>query len=133
MSRVGGTTALRVEDYPAEQRSWLPRLFTPLNLFITTVNNILNGRVQFGANIPSVDTVLTFNESGAAQRFRWSIALAPVILWVGQATEDGLPVLLQAIWSYDASNQMISVSFVKSNGAALTAGVQYRVVLRIVP
>lgn len=133
MPRIPPLTTLRVEDFPSEERKWLPRLFLPLNQFLTSASNTINGRVDFGANVPAQDMTLSFSFDGSAQRFRWNLAQAPKILWVGQSTEAGLPVALNASWSYDSSTQNVSVSFFKLDGTALTSGTDYRVFVRAVP
>jgi hypothetical protein len=126
-------TTLRVEDFSAEQRAWLPRLFQPLNQFLLSTYNILNGRVEFGANVPCQDETLRFSYGGSAQTFMWKLAGTPSILWVGQATEDAVVTSLQPFWSYDSSTQKISVNFYHLDGSALTVGSQYVVFIRIVP
>lgn len=126
-------TTLRVEDYPSEQRAWLPRLFQPLNQVLTTTYNILNGRVEFGSNIPAVDQVLRFTYSGTSQSFMWSLLNAPAILVVGQATQDGIAVGLQIFWQYNSSTKKVSVDFFTLSGESLTVGSAYIVFLRALP
>jgi hypothetical protein len=133
MARIPPLTTLRVEDFPSEERKWLPRLFLPLNQFLTACSNTINGRVDFGANIPSQDANLSFTFDGSAQRFRWTGSQQPRILWVGQATEAGLPVALNSSWSYDSSTQVVSTAFYRLDGTALTSGTAYKVFVRAVP
>lgn len=133
MPKPNQVTTLRVEDFAAEQRAWLPRLFTPLNQFLTGTFNILNARVDFGANIPCLDQELLFNYGNEAQTFLWTQLPPPRILWVGQCLEDGDPVGLQPFWQYDASTNKLSVDFYKFDGSALTTGSFYKVFLRVVP
>lgn len=136
MSRIPPLTALRVEDFDADQRKWLPRLFLPLNQFLTAVTGCINGRVEFSLNIPAQDQVLSFVFDGVSvQKFAWRLeaTFPPRILWVGQATEAGLPVAVLPNWSYDPSTQTISISFVKLDGSALTSGASYSIFIRTVP
>lgn len=131
--RIPPLTTLRVEDFSGEERKWLPRLFNPLNAFLTAASNALNGRIEFGSNIPCLDSYLQFNFDGLPQRYRWPLNVQPTILIVGQATENALPVSLIPMWSFDSSTQNISVSFTKVGGQALTVGVAYRVFVRAIP
>ena len=133
MGKIAQSTTLRTEDFDADQRKWLPRLFTPLNLFITTVTNAINGQIEFGANIPSQDVALDFTYTGMAQRFTWNGNVTPKILWVGQSYEADVAVALVPIWSYNATNSMISVDFINAHTGALTSGTRYKVFLRVVP
>lgn len=133
MPRIPPLTTLRAEDFAAEQRKWLPRLLLPLNQFLTNASNALNGRIEFGANIPAQDNVLTFSFNGTAQRYRWNLSLPPTILWVGQATENGIPVSLLPEWSFDPSTQNILIGFVTTSGAPLVSGRNYRIFVRAVP
>lgn len=136
MSRIPPLTTLRVEDFDAEQRKWLPRLFLPLNQFFTAVSSAINGRIEFVTNVPAQDQTLDFTFDGSsAQKFAWRLdaTLPPKILWVGQATEAGLAVAVFAQWAYDPSTATISVTFTKSNGSALTTGAEYKIFIRTVP
>jgi hypothetical protein len=133
MAKPNQITTLRVEDFAADQRAWLPRLFTPLNQFLTSTYNVLNGRVEFGSNVPCLDLNLNFSYGGSAQSFTWNLNEAPLILWVGQATEDGAPIALQPSWVYNSSTKMVSVNFFKLDGTALSVGSLYKVFVRAVP
>lgn len=133
MPKIPTLTTLRVEDFPSEQRQWLPRLFVPLNQFLTVVTNTLQGRVDFGANIPALDTALDFTYDGRDSSFTWNNVNAPRILMIGQSTEDGDVVPLTCAWVYNASNNLITATFYKLNGDTLSIGSRYKIFLRTVP
>lgn len=133
MSKIPPLTTLRTEDYPAEERSWLPKLFGPLNQFLTAVTNTINGRVTFGDNIPAVTQQLNFIYDGMERRIAWNLALQPAILWLGQCYEDDESVALLPVWSYSASSGLVSLEFVKADGSELTVGNSYKILVRIVP
>lgn len=133
MPKPNQLTTLRVEDFPSEQRTWLPRLFQPLNQVLLSTYNILNGRVDFGANIPAQDEVLNFTYGGTPQTFIWRLAGTPRILWVGQATQDKAAVTLLPSWEYNSSTQRFSINFYTISGGELTIGSIYTVFVRIVP
>lgn len=136
MSRIPPLTSLRVEDYPGDQRAWLPRLFLPLNQFFTAVTNTLNGRVDFGDNIPAQSANLSFVYDSTSQRIMWSLPTAPTQLWVGQASENGVSIGVVPIWTYDFSAKLVTANFVKINGTSisnLVVGNSYKIAIRIVP
>lgn len=134
MGKIPPLTTLKVEDFEADQRKWLPRLFTPLNAFLTAASNVINGRIEFGSNIPAQDVALKFTHNGSAQRFRWTTpALSPKVLWVGQAWEGTEGIAVVPVWQYDASTQTVSVEFLKLPSSELTVGVEYQIFLRVVP
>jgi hypothetical protein len=108
-------------------------LFQPLNQFLLSTYNILNGRVEFGPNVPCQDQPLKFTYGNAAQSFTWNVAGTPLVLWVGQASEDGVAIALQPSWQYNSSTRMIAVDFFKLDGSALTTGSLYSVFVRVVP
>ena len=133
MSKIPPLTSLRTEDYPAEQRAWLPRLFLPLNQFLTAVTNCLNGRVEFGLNIPAVTQALNFVYDGTSTKIPWSLSGQPSFVWIGQAFENGAAFVCLSSMTYDASASLVYIDFAKASGDALTVGNSYKIVVRIVP
>ncbi len=133
MPKPNQLTTLRVEDFDSAQRSWLPRLFQPLNQFLLSTYNILNGRVDFGANIPCQDQTLRFTYAGNSQAFTYSLNGSPAVLWIGQSTVNAVAVGLQPSWTYDASTRRISLDLFLLNGTALTVGSTYSVFVRVCP
>lgn len=134
MAKIPTLTTLRVEDFPSEPRTWLPRLFTPLNNFLTTVTNTLQGRVNFVSNIPAQDQTLTFTYNGQPQTFAWTLSLQPAVFFVGPSFEQGSAVTLAPTWSYDATRGVVSVNFYKlPSMETLTVGYSYKVFVRVIP
>lgn len=133
MARLPQSSTIRTEDFPAEVRKWVPRLLTPLNLFITSAINLLNGNLTFVDNIPAQDLNFNFTYASASQRFTWNNSRAPKLAWVGMASENGTAFIALPFWSFDASTQMVSIDFKKANGAALTSGSLYKIFVRFVP
>ena len=131
--RIPPLTALRVEDFPSEQRAWLPRMFLPLNSFLTAASSAINGRIEFGSNIPSADLTLSFVYSGVPQRFAWTQVSRPAVALVGSCFEDNQLIGLTPVWAFDSSTQTISMDFYKLDGSALVRGSSYSVFVRIVP
>lgn len=133
MSKVNVPTTFRTEDFESEQRKWLPRLFNPLNLFLTAVVGTINGRIEFGSNIPSQDKLLSFTYDGTPQRFTWNVpGLSPKIAILGEAYEGNDAIALVPVFSYNASTATISLEFKKLNGNDLTTGTLYEIFVRII-
>lgn len=89
--------------------------------------------MDFGDNVPAQTKQLSFVHDGSGQSLAWSLANPPVAFWVGQAYENSIATWLGPVWSYDFSKKLISVSFLKVNGDALTVGNSYKITVRIVP
>lgn len=104
---------LRVEDFDQAQ-NWLDRLFIQLNPMIQSLNQIINGGIDFTANIKSVTkdydlTITTFQPFS----FQWSFTdVPPLDLRIIKALKGGTltPTILLPAWSYNTSNRAITVS-----------------------
>lgn len=102
----------RVEDFQSEQ-SWIGRLFTQLNPFVQSVNQVFDNNVDFTSNIKSVTRDYTIASSFQAFSFQWPyIDASPSILQVIQASKGSqlTPTILMASWSYDATDTLITVN-----------------------
>jgi hypothetical protein len=126
---------LRAEDYDPKVQSWIGRLLSPLNLFITSVTAAINGRLTFSDNMLGQQKVLSFSYSSGTLPMSFSLSFSgtPTSLQVVRATENGAPVIVHAAWS--ATNSSVKITdFVKlANGAAsgLVAGATYNLTVRI--
>lgn len=134
MSRVNANSSLRVEDYPAEERKWLPRLFQPLNLLLTQIVGAINGNIEFGSNIPSQDDNLEFNYSGSFPSYKWGLVRPPKFQLLGRCLEDGVQVSLVLTTAYDASSALVNVTSIfkvtATGSQALQSGSLYKVSIR---
>lgn len=133
MSLIPPLSTLRAEDFPTEVKEWIPRLFTPLNQFLTNASNAINGRIEFGINIPTVDQQINFTEDATARRFLWTKTQFPKVMTVGQAFENSIAIAVIPVWSFDPSTRVISVTFQKVNGQALEVGFEYKIFVRVQP
>ncbi len=101
----------RVEDFSGQQE-WIGRLFIQLNPFVQAVNQLFSGNVDYGTNIKSVTRpydITTFQSFS----FTWPYKdFAPVDLRVVKALKGTTqtPTILEAAWSYDATNTLITVT-----------------------
>lgn len=128
-----GVNTLRVEDFPS-QKDWIERLFYPLNQFITSATQAINGQITFGDNIPGVTQNLrfTYSTSSFPISFRWTFQLQPVEVRLCSAYENDVPVILVFSWSY-ASGQITIQSVFKITSAGvvgLTTGSVYNLTFR---
>lgn len=134
MSTINVTTTLRVEDYPAEQRKWLPRLFQPLNILFTQIAAAINGNVEFGPNIPAQDDALEFNYSGQFPSYSWKVNRTPKFHMLGTCLEDGVQVSLVLTLNFNASSKLIEVVSIfklsASGTQALSSGSLYKINIR---
>jgi hypothetical protein len=136
MSRINATTTLRVEDYPSDQRKWLPRLFQPLNLLFTQLAGAINGNIEFGVNIPSQDNEVEFNYTGddSLPSIEWKLARPPRFHLLGTCLEDGVQVSLVLTTLFDASTSLVMVTsaykLTAAGAEALQTGSFYQLVIR---
>jgi hypothetical protein len=118
---------LRSEDFPSDV-SWLNSLFIQLNPFIQGVSRIFLQNVSFGDNIKSVSqsySITTFQEFS----FQWPYKdVPPAQVQVIQATSgtNQTPTILLAVWSFDKSQNTITVSRLTEVGSASVAPVSGR-------
>lgn len=102
---------LRVEDFPSEQ-NWIGSLFSQLNPFITAVNQVFDGNIDFASNFKTVSrdySISTFQ----AFSLQWPYkSNPPSELTITKATKSSqmTPVILFAAWSYDATNGLLNIS-----------------------
>ncbi len=136
MSLIPALTALRTEDFDPEQRKWIGKLLFPLNQFLTSATNAINGNITYGDNIPCQTQVLNFvygGESDLPKSFLWRLTAGkPIELRVAQALEDGVPCVIGIAWNYANSQVSVSsmVKLTTSGASALTVGSTYIVTLR---
>lgn len=126
---------LRVEDFPPDQGKWLQRLFIQLNPFFQSLNQVLELGVDYLSNIKSVTReyqITTFQSFS----FQWTHKdSAPADLRVIQATKgsQATPVVLLAAWSYNSTNQTVTVTDLleaSSSGVSAVSG-SYKFNIRV--
>lgn len=126
MGRLPSIKNLKTEDY-LEQKSWIGKLLAPLNQFMQVVYSTLNGGIEFGTNIRSQVTEVTY-EVGVTSfpiRFQSSIGKPQGLLVVNVVDISDTPTTLSAAvfpdWSYVQGmvhiNALVGLS---------TAGKKYR-------
>lgn len=140
MSRIRATQRLTVEDFP-EQKSWIGKLISPINDYITQSIKILNEGILFGDNFIGKDHQFDFvYQSDAISLpigFLWTFAASPKALQVVSALENEQPVNLSASWQYTTDGQVRLVGIVKFTSAPavalLTTGSRYKIRVRVTP
>ena len=134
-------SGIRVEDFPS-QKDWMPKLLGPLNQFLLSATNAINGNLTLTDNIPcqTITLIFTANGSDFPKNISWSInqnnnnasLTPPVELRVCSATENGSAIAVVPAWSY--ANGTITISYItkltRSAASALTVGAVYKIILR---
>ncbi len=123
---------LRVEDFPTEQ-TWIGRLFTQLNPYIQAVSQLFDQNIDFFTNIKSISkdyTVTSFQEFS----FQWPYKEVPNDLRITKATKttQATPTILLPSWSYDSTQQSITVTNIleiTSSGVFVLSG-RYQFTIR---
>jgi hypothetical protein len=132
---IQNQNTVRTEDFE-NQQGWIDKLLFPLNQFILSTINAVNGNITFGDNIPCQTQTLTFTYAATSdfpKTFAWKYKSRPIELRVCQAAENGVSIALIPIWSYGNGTITISnlLKLTTAGVVALTAGSQYVVTLRV--
>jgi len=139
MAQIPPVKTLRVEEFPDEQKAWIGKLITPLNLFMTITANSLSSALTFGSNIQGQEYLLDFTynvPSDLPKSFRNDLPVRPRALTLVSATENGLPVILAHSWQLTSDQQVQISDLVKltsSGVSALVAGARYQARFRSMP
>jgi hypothetical protein len=134
MAQIPAISNLRTEDFPGQEK-WISRLFFPLNQFLETVTNAINGNITHGDNIPCQTQQLLFVYGAITdfpKIFKWTLPVAPVEIRVCSATENGTAIAMAVAWSYSAGTVTISqlLKLTSTGVVPMTSGATYNVVLR---
>ncbi len=111
--RLFNQVVFRTEDYPSEQK-WIPKFFTQLQPFLTSVATIINGNIDFATNIRSVTQNYNLNiVSFQPFSFQWGYKdVVPNQVQVIQASKGTgqTPCVLLCAWSYSFSTGAITIN-----------------------
>jgi hypothetical protein len=128
---------LRVEDFPKEQRKWLPQLFGPLNQFLTSITSALQQQLDFRSNTLGQEQNLSFAWSSDSAslpiKFALKISAPPAALYVCQASENKVPVIVVLAWQYTGGSVQITDIAKVSSGvvSSLVSGASYTLRVRL--
>lgn len=135
--RLNQNPNLRVEDFSSEQ-TWIGRLFIQLNPFIQSLNQIVNGNLDFLTNIKSVTRtfVLSFQGTFIPISFLWTFTDDnPNDLTIIRATKTSAqtPTILLPAWSYDIASNTITISRLTEVNASSVSAVSgdYQFTVRV--
>lgn len=117
----------RVEDFPAEFSQIASRLFTQLNPFIQSVNQVFDQNVDFISNIKAITkdyTISSFQEFSLTWPYK---EIAPIDLRVTKAYRGTqlTPTVLLPAWKYDSTSALITITNLielSSTGVASLSG-----------
>lgn len=142
MSLIPTFTTLKVEDFP-DQRSWIGKLFFPLNNFVLGAISAVNGNLLLGQNIPCQTKTLSFTWNGQSQlpvSFAYTLpsTLTPVELRICSAFENSKAITLLCSWSYANSQVSLTNLWKVVDGTTpqvsrLTVGNTYTFTVRLQP
>jgi len=140
MSKIRATTRLTIEDFP-EQKSWIGKLISPINDFITQGIQVMNGGVNFTDNIFGKDHLFDFTYQSDSVSlpigFQWLFNMSPKSLIVVSATEDTDPVNIAVAWELTPEGIVQLTSIVRFTTAPavalLQAGKRYKIRCRVTP
>lgn len=135
-------SGIRTEDFPSEQK-WIAKLLQPLNQFLLSATNAINGNITYTDNIPCQLIKMNFTYRTTADFpmiIKWNIAqnnsnaslTPPTEVRVCSATENGTAIAIVPAWNY--SNGIINFTYftklTSSGVTGLTAGSKYNIILR---
>lgn len=137
--KIPSSPQLRTEDFDSTVQSWIGRLLSPLNSFITSVTSALNGQLTFSENMLGQEKALSFTYASNTLPLSFMVSFlgTPKALTVVAATENDVPVIVHAAWSATVSSTGATIKitdFVKlASGAvsALRSGYQYKLTVRV--
>lgn len=131
MANVPVNKRLLAEDYPAEQKSWIARLLSPLNDFMTQVTSALNNQLTVSENMAAEYKEIQFTVRATPALtyplfFKTKFNLKPIVVRCDGAREvSGAPQPIgQAVW---ADWQFVNGQVQITNLTGLTVGKTYRV------
>ena len=128
MARLPPIKSLQIEDFQ-DQKSWIGKLLIPLNQFMTTIYNTLNGSLEFGSNIRGQIHTINFIEGTTELplRFRSTFGRPQGVLIVNLVDVSDAPATITdapyADWSFSGDQ------FVIRNILGLQSGKKYRITL----
>lgn len=126
---------LRSEDFDKSAQSWIGRLLSPLNTFITSATSALNGSLTFVDNMLGQQKSLKFTYASNTLpiSFQLSFSGTAQSLQVVRATENSSPIIVHAAWSASGKSLTITDLVKLSHGTAstLTQGAVYDLTVRI--
>lgn len=105
MARLPAIKTLQIEDFPS-QKSWIGKMLVPLNQFMGSVYNSLNGSLELGVNIRAQVQTIEFIEGTTDLPFRFQSTIGrPRMVLIGEAadvsdTPSALTAAPFAVWSF---------------------------------
>jgi hypothetical protein len=141
MSQVKTTQKLQLEDVPKDSRDWVGTIIQVVNDYIAQSISILNGGIIFGDNAYGQDHTFDFKYQSDTISlpigFTWNLAMTPRGLQVIAATANNDPLNVSVAWRYTEKGKVELTSVVQFTSAPavalLTAGVRYKIRVRVTP
>jgi hypothetical protein len=139
--RIKTTNKLSIEDIPPEQRTWVNKIITPINDFLSQSIKLLNDGLSFPDNFIGQEHLFDFVYQSNALTFPigflWTKGAPPKALEVCSATEDQAAIAVAASWQYTQDRQVQLTHVVKFTTAPavslLSVGERYKIRVRVTP
>ena len=134
MSKIPQIKRLVLEDFP-EQKSWIARLFLPLNTFMESVVTAFNKNLTIAGNMAGDIKVVTLSSSPSATApflVPWSLSASPKSIHIGKVERVDKAAFVLSVapaiqWRYDSYGLAITNLL----GVVPTSAVQYNLTLVI--
>lgn len=141
MSQIKTVQKLQLEDVPKDSRGWVGTIIQVVNDFTSQTLSIVNGGLLFGDNFYGQEHIFDFKyQSDAVSlpiEFKWNLTVTPRALQVVAATGGNDPVNVSVAWRYTEDGKVQLTSIVQFTSAPaialLTAGVRYKIRVRVTP
>lgn len=109
MAKFSAPKRLVVEDFPAEQRSWMPKLLDPLNVFMGEVAQAFTKGIVLSDNFRGViiEFSVVANQTYPLNFNLSSLKSRPNAVFIGSIAatdETSLSSPFSVVWSYDNGN-----------------------------
>ena len=102
-----------LEDFPEEQRKWLPKLLSPLNQFLESTYAALNKNLTLEDNIRGKKFVFDIGAGTTTIEAKWDAPERPSLVLLGQVTTeagDATALVIGIIWTYAAGSVSITLT-----------------------
>lgn len=123
--RLSTVKKIIIEDFPSEQRKWLPKLTLPLNTFLDQAYKALIKGITIRDNLKAEITSLTLLAGETSRKIKWGLNEKPSVCILGNIVYDNGEVPTTQItmyWVY--ANGQIEVTFL-----GLDANSKYKITI----
>lgn len=132
MAKIPQVRRLQIEDFQS-QKSWISKLFLPLNVFMESVATALNQNLTLKDNMAADIKTVTFSSvptAAAPAPVAWTLKVAPVAIFVGQVARlDGTAFTVSADVGIQWTFGQNGLQIINLVGIIPTSSAQYTLTL----